>query len=449
MLSLIALSGEDVEQLDLEILAILQATPRQARELVAILVRQSRAQFAARFYDTMLKYPRAQFFLDNDVVNKRLHSSMENWLLELFRLEAPSPQQIRLRQMEVGAVHARIRVPVSLVMRGFRDLKRNMIEGLRYTRSSTEEVVEAVNYIAAMLDVSLAIMTAAYVRHSERGARAEEALRLFSMAQDIATERERQRAGLAEWAQNVFLTAQLDGGLESIPPLGRSDFALWLAHRADLIFGKSSEYRAIGETIARCDDYFAALKEHRGNEGRVEILLKVRECLNDISSMLNIMFKAIDGEEHSRDPLTKLFNRRFLNTTISHEIQIHKQQHATFSMVVFGIADYEALRKSATQQELDEFVRRCSQFIIDSVRSSDTVFRISEARFLVVRVESDRESGERYAQGVSRGFKALHFNFDHRGGGDLALLYSVSEYDGHPDPKYVIRAAERATLNPL
>jgi len=434
----------EAKELEDEIQNVIKNTQKSARDVVSMIVRLSKKKFAFVFYDTMLRSPRARFFLNHTAVNDRLGASLEKWLLELFCADVPSARQIRLRQMEVGAVHARIRVPASLVMRGFRVLKGDMLDALRETRCTPQQMVEAARFITTLLDICLSIMTAAYVHQTDRTIRTEEALRLFSVVQDIAAERETQRANLAEWAQNVFLSAQLDHGLEAAVPLRRSEFGLWFVHRAHLIFPSSHEYAALGEAIRECDGHLRDLQETAAGQERLGPLLALKTNLDEITAALNLLFKDIKAEGSVRDPLTKLFNRRFLSTIVSREIRIHKEHEATFCLITLSVENYEELARDLPREALDDVIRRCSRLIIEDTRSTDPIFRMSEGKFLVLKVECNRQAANSYVRKLSERLAMEGSGLAGPATGRAVFGYAIVEYDGHPDPRYVIRLSEQA-----
>lgn len=435
----------EAKELEDEIQNVIKNTQKSARDVVSTIVRLSKKKFAFVFYDTMLRSPHARFFLSHAAVNDRLNASLEKWLHDLFCADALSARQIRMRQMEVGAVHARIRVPASLVMRGFRVLKGEMLDALRETRCTPQQTVEAARFITTLLDICLSIMTAAYVHQTDRTIRTEEALRLFSVAQDITAERESQRANLAEWAQNVFLSAQLDHGLDTVVPLRRSDFGLWFIHRAHIIFSNSHEYAALGEAIGECDGHLKWLRETTAGQERLGPLLALKTSLDEIGSALNLLFKDISAEESARDPLTKLYNRRFLSTIISREIRIHKEQEATFCLITLSLENHEELARDLPREALDDLIRRCSRLITEDARSTDPVFRMSESKFLVLKVECTREAATAYVRKLSERLAMQGSGLAGPAAGRVVFGYAIVEYDGHPDPRYVMRLSEQAT----
>ncbi|HEY9096756.1 MAG TPA: protoglobin domain-containing protein, partial [Hydrogenophaga sp.] len=124
-------SQDTTSEMELEALRswreLLSATPRHVREAVAAVVREGSEPLADEFYKRMLRNERAGRFLDQAQVQKRLRASMRRWMTELFAtLDDGNIVPAIGRQIEVGEVHARIRLPVDLISSGIYVLKKGI-----------------------------------------------------------------------------------------------------------------------------------------------------------------------------------------------------------------------------------------------------------------------------------------------------------------------------------
>lgn len=436
------LSDGDLNLLEAEIEGIFEATSKNARDLLFEVVRLKRKALVTRFYDVMMAYPQADIFLGNDLVHTRLNAEMDQWLMELFSASAKSGETIRRRQMEVGAVHARVKVPVSMVMRGFRELKRAIMSDLVETRNTPNDLAMAANLLTGLLDVALAMMTTAYMRFAEKVTRTDEALRLYSIGQDLAAERERQRAALLEWAHHLFFQIQLPSRGEELIPLGKSDFGLWFAHRAEIIFGQAQEFSTIIDAIVRCDNAVWDIN-HKIGVDRIAVIRTVKAEIDKINALLAIIFDSAIGLNSARDPLTKLLSRQFLTPAISREIGLTQEGKPAFSLVTFLLNTAASRRNDMDQRGWDEILRRSAQIVINASRSSDSAFRLGDRSFLVLRVESGADTAEEFARDVVNRIASTHFSIDGQTFYDLSVSFSVTEHDGHPDPRHIIKLAEQ------
>jgi hypothetical protein len=103
-------------------------------------------------------------------------------------------------QRKIGEVHARIGIPVHLVLRGARCLKDRFVQLLHEASDLSAEGQYAVMRLASdTIDLAMEIMGHAYSVSHDRNSRSEEAYRLFAITQNIANEKEQQRAALFDW----------------------------------------------------------------------------------------------------------------------------------------------------------------------------------------------------------------------------------------------------------
>ena len=190
---------KDKHQLAAEWQALLERTPKPLRQAVETLVEHYCQKFADHFYQVMLEDPHASLFLSNDQVAQRLNPSMRRWLKAMFAVEHADFESLVEQQEKVGQVHARIDIPVNLVLNGARQLKQAFYEQINATFKSPLSPGDASVYVSDHIDMAMEIMSHAYSVASDRNARTEEAYKLFSLTQSIGDERERQRSALLNW----------------------------------------------------------------------------------------------------------------------------------------------------------------------------------------------------------------------------------------------------------
>ena len=110
-----------VEQLSEEWGLLNQKFSQQSRRFVLEFCIRHAVDLTETFYSEMMADPAASLFLSHDQVQGRLSLSMRRWLEGLFDSEDEvALARIIAEQKKVGEVHARIDIPVHLVLRGAR-----------------------------------------------------------------------------------------------------------------------------------------------------------------------------------------------------------------------------------------------------------------------------------------------------------------------------------------
>jgi diguanylate cyclase len=389
----------------------------------------------------------AAAFISHEVVVSRLHKSMQGWLTELFRVQTPDRVAAAVaHQRYVGEVHARIHLPIHLVARSARLYRRWINELLVASKLSREELLLASGYVSDVMDLALELMSSAFVVNSERSARAEEAYRLFALGQNISLERERQRAALLEWAQQVLfdLHRRADGAL---PTLGQSEFGLWLHHKAQVMFDGSHEVGQITESIERIDGVLLpqlTSAEEMAGEAGLALAQRLQSEINSIKFQLSAMFDRYVEIENGRDALTRLLNRRFLMPILNREIALQRRDAGGFAVLLIDIDHFKRVNDQHGHQAGDQVLQHAASLITNSVRAGDFVFRYGGEEVLVVLVEVDPVEAMQVAEKIRLAFEASTCLISEGGKLNVTVSIGVASFAGHPDYQYLIEQADQA-----
>ncbi|PAM39216.1 diguanylate cyclase, partial [Acinetobacter baumannii] len=112
---------------------------------------------------------------------------------------------------------------------------------LRADAHDNDTAFAAIDCLSAIMDIAMEGMTLAYTHARERSSRTDAAYRLFSLVQNVSTERERQRALLLDWENNLLYTLAGHAAGADNASLATSEFGLWFTHKGIPSFGESSE----------------------------------------------------------------------------------------------------------------------------------------------------------------------------------------------------------------
>ncbi|GAA5234165.1 diguanylate cyclase [Verticiella sediminum] len=418
------------------------------RVRVATSVHEHARELATLFYTEMLADPQARPLLSPNVVSQRLHSSLMRWLRNLFEAEAtPDVAGISHLQFTVGEVHARIGVPVPLVLRGARILKAALADKLAQQPDlDRDELFRAQQFVGQLVDLAMEVMSSAYLTSTKRAARTDEAYRLFSLGQDVSMERERQRAALMEWSQSVLLDLYYTDRRNVLPTLRTSEFGLWIYHKGRAIFDGMPELaplmRAVGEIDATVLPRLTAAVPQTGEE-RVGIE-QLKQRVADIKFLLNALFDRISAVDAGRDPLTQLLNRRFLSSVLTREIALANRTHCPFAVMMVDIDHFKRINDRYGHDGGDAILRQAADVLQTACRASDYIFRYGGEEFLLLLVDTDREGLAIAAERVRLSFVERVFRV--KEGMRLPITVSIGAalFDGHPDPQRLVTRADQA-----
>ena len=350
-------------------------------------------------------------------------------------------------QKKVGEVHARVHIPIHLVMAGARVLKNEISARLRASDLDGMAASIATQYVCNLFDLAIEQMSRAFMRDINRGARNDEAYRLFALGQNISTERERQRAALLEWSQAVLIGLHYRAPEQALPRLAASEFGLWLQHKGGVLFESAPALRQITEAVTRLDDVVLPqlmMAEAQRQMSLPDQVRELQELVARIKHLLNGLFDMVAEIESGSDPLTNVLNRRFLPSVIGREIAIASRQESRFSVLLLDIDHFKAINDAHGHSGGDQVLRQFAEVVHQSCRSSDFVFRYGGEEFLVVLVDTGQEAALAAAEKLGNEIRRHDFTIPEVGALRITASIGVATFDGHPDYAYLIDRADKA-----
>lgn len=452
---------------------ILSEYDERMRARVQGLVLAHSHELAEDFYSQMMLQPQAQEFLDHEVVHQRLHASMVRWLEMVFSLQSPDaiPEAVE-RQFEVGKVHARINLPINLVSMGARLHKQRLLKYITQLWTTPAEWLHATLYVQAVMDLSIELMSLAYVTNSNQKSRAAEAYRLHTLSLNLAVERERQRAALLDWSHELMFA--LHSGEAKLRRLSRSDFGLWFYHQASTVFEGAPEIKQIEQVLQQLDDVLLpslinplnssdshAISSPLNHSSRinaqgsvseqgslsgimVEKMSRLQQEVKAIIYFMTTMFDRYIELEQGRDTLTRLLDRRFLPAVMNRELKLAKRNEGAFSVVLFDIDHFKAINDNHGHEAGDLVLQQIANLVAGSVRSSDFVFRYGGEELLVVLVEVAAEQALSIAENIRLKLMSNPLQLSNQQNLRVTMSGGVATFDGHPDYDHLINRADKA-----
>ena len=404
---------------------------------------------ATHFYQHMLEDPAASKLLSHEQVKSRLHSSMQRWIVSVFAAAPQDDLQVLVaRQVQIGEVHARIDVPVHLVLRGAGSLKRKFRALLRAAPAADDVPrIDAGLLVDEIIDLAMEIMSHAYSNSHDRNSRAAEAYRLFSVVQDVATERERQRAALLDWENHLMFELAVGQPAARLPRLGSGEFGLWFRHKGAHAFQGAAETELILQSIQRFDEILLPSFDLVGAPDenlRVQHLRELREQTRGIGFLLDALFQQNNELEAGRDVLTRLLNRKFLPVVLRKEVNYARQRGASFAVMAIDIDHFKQVNDTYGHEAGDMVLQQVAVLLSNSSRGGDYIFRLGGEEFLLLLVDVDQERAFKAAEKLRIQVAAESFRLPQERSLTVTISVGLALYNGHPDSKRMLRRADEA-----
>lgn len=249
----------------------------------------------------------------------------------------------------------------------------------------------------------------------------------------------------------------IDQGWELPPEI---QFAL----RQGRLFPDSFEHQTISGPIARYNNrhFLAAALQSRGNGIGALVLFRTQpfwcgESLADDNfeqmlraladhtalALSNLMLREQLREQSLSDPLTGLYNRRYMYQQLARLIAIWERGGQTFAVILLDVDHFKSFNDRFGHDVGDTVLVAIADLLQSEVRKSDVACRMGGEEFVVLMAGASIELACARAKALCAAVKMLRIE-----GADGALVTisaGVALYPNHGDDAYaLVRAADKA-----
>jgi diguanylate cyclase len=289
-------------------------------------------------------------------------------------------------------------------------------------------------------------MSQAYSASNDKNSRAEESYRLFSIAQNSAHEKERQRAALLDWENQVMFDIAMGLQFNQLSTLAASEFGLWFRHKGAHAFEGADETSLISASIDQIDTVILPMFKlaQQQPEQHQQLLRSLHEQARSIAYHLETLFAQVNELESGRDVLTHLLNRKFLPVVLSKEINYARQHKRHFCILVIDVDNFKNINDSHGHEVGDIVLQQLAVLLSNGCRSGDYVFRQGGEEFLMLLVDITAEKAAKVAEKLRLLIEKEEFRLPHGLVLKITISIGLAQYSGHPDPQKLVNRADDA-----
>ncbi|HVN07476.1 MAG TPA: diguanylate cyclase [Patescibacteria group bacterium] len=165
---------------------------------------------------------------------------------------------------------------------------------------------------------------------------------------------------------------------------------------------------AIGVLSVRCADSVAALPRDarlHSLEDRQELALNFAA---DIAlALANLRLRETLRTQSTRDPLTGLFNRRYLTESLDREVRRADRNARPLGVVMLDLDQFKPFNDAHGHEAGDALLRSFGRFIQKNTRGEDIACRYGGDEFVILLVDADLEVARRRAEELREGFSRM------------------------------------------
>lgn len=137
------------------------------------------------------------------------------------------------------------------------------------------------------------------------------------------------------------------------------------------------------------------------SEYDLNLLLSFSCCVSTVIERANFSVRSKELIKMSMtDPLTGLWNRRFLQERLTEEIERSKRYGSQFSFLMMDIDNFKRINDSRGHQAGDGALKIISKVIRDAVRAIDIIFRYGGEEFSAILPLADKEGASVIAERI-------------------------------------------------
>jgi diguanylate cyclase (GGDEF)-like protein len=131
-------------------------------------------------------------------------------------------------------------------------------------------------------------------------------------------------------------------------------------------------------------------------------------------TLANLRLRTALRDQAIRDPLTGLFNRRYLQETLERELQRAARKDRPVSVMMLDLDHFKGCNDEFGHEAGDAVLRAVGEFLRNRTRTEDIACRYGGEEFVVILPEASQENAYQRAQQIREGIKSLEIKHDPR-----------------------------------
>ncbi|MBZ5688292.1 MAG: diguanylate cyclase [Acidobacteriia bacterium] len=181
------------------------------------------------------------------------------------------------------------------------------------------------------------------------------------------------------------------------------------------------------------------------NLGEAEMSFKTTFAAQVGLSVANIRLREALRAQSTKDPLTGLYNRRYLQETLDREIRRAIRSEQALGILMLDLDHFKNFNDTYGHDAGDAVLRETGSFLVRSIRAEDFVCRYGGEEFVIILPTADLRAAEARAQRIRAKLRDLVIMHDGRSLGLIAASIGVAALPNHGmNERDLIQAADAA-----
>jgi diguanylate cyclase (GGDEF)-like protein/PAS domain S-box-containing protein len=150
-------------------------------------------------------------------------------------------------------------------------------------------------------------------------------------------------------------------------------------------------------------------------------------------------------EQANHDPLTGLFNRRYLDDSLPRELSLSQRRSTSLSVAVLDVDHFKRFNDAFGHDAGDLALRECAHVLSQNLRASDIACRLGGEEFALVLPDSSLADTRQRVEQICAVIKQLETRYDGQSLGTMTLSAGIATSPEHASTApELLRAADIA-----
>jgi diguanylate cyclase (GGDEF)-like protein len=204
---------------------------------------------------------------------------------------------------------------------------------------------------------------------------------------------------------------------------------------------------AQGETLGILHILDGPVKNDKADEARMADKCRLAKILADNIGLgiANLKLRESMRNLSIRDPLTELFNRRYMEEALAQELHRTKRNKAQLAIIMIDIDHFKQYNDNFGHDGGDAVLRVLGEYFKKHVRGSDIACRYGGEEFILILSPATAEGARQRAEKIREGASLLRVTHANRDLGAITLSLGVAMFPDHAaDAAAIVKAADIA-----
>lgn len=198
---------------------------------------------------------------------------------------------------------------------------------------------------------------------------------------------------------------------------------------------------AHGETLGVL--YIASADRGYFNERRMLLLRTIAEQVS--LAMANMKLQHTLRMQTLKDPLTQLYNRRYMESSLEREILRARRNDQPLSVLMLDVDHFKRFNDTHGHDAGDQLLKEFARLLNRNVRGEDIACRYGGEEFIIILPTAPLEIAQARAEKIIEQTRNLHIRHNQEELGKLSVSIGISVYPHHADDvEMLIKSADRA-----